>query len=104
MRRVFSILLLAGFTAVVLGACSGVGGGVRTSVYHHGYYGHGGWWGYRPYIDRRPIIIPPDRGDDAVNLPVYPDSGGGGFEAMPLPAEPMMDFDMGMPDMMDFGM
>jgi len=103
MKRLFLILLFAGLIAVMLAACAG--GGVRTRIFYHGNYGYGGWWGHRTYIDRRPIILPPDYGDrDAVNLPVYPDTGQPEFEATPLPAEPFMDMDMGMPEMIDMGM
>jgi len=68
------------------------------------HYGFGGWRGFPRYVDRRPIIVvPPETEDkDAVNLPVYPDTGGPDLEATSLPAEP--DIDMGMPEGMDLGM
>jgi len=114
MKKLIITILLAGFGAGFLSACAGGGSG---RVIYHNNYGYGGWWGHRTWIDRRPIIVPPpDSGDkEAVNLPVYPDNGGPGLEAMPHPvepppepmmepmAEPMMDMDMGMPEMMDFG-
>lgn len=101
MKRVFSAILLTGIFAVMLGACAGGG---SSRVYYHSHYGYGPWWGHRTYIDRRPIILPPDD-RDAVNLPVHPDTGPPEFEATPLPAEPMMDnMDMGMPEPMDMDM
>jgi len=39
---------------------------------------------------------------EAVNLPVYPDTGAPELEATPLPSDP--DIDMGMPEEMDLGM
>jgi hypothetical protein len=46
------------------------------------------------------LPFPEDR-DDAVNLPVYPEPEIPLPEAMPLPVEPMMEMDMGMPDFLD---
>lgn len=100
MRKRLTTFVLAVLAAGVLSACAGGGG---SAVYRH-HYGYGGWWGYGPYIDRRPIrpviVLPPP--DDAVNLPVYPDPGPPQFEAVPLPAEPMPD--MGMPQTMDLAL
>lgn len=108
--RIISIALSV-FILAFLSACAGgrEGRGGRVVYQHH--YGYGGWWGYPGYIDRRPIIVPPEPGvppgpgdGGAVNLPVYPDTGAPGFEAMPQIEPPMMEMDMGMPELMDMGM
>lgn len=100
MNKLILTILLGGFVVGLLSACAGGG----SSVVYRNHYGYGGWWGHSRYVDRRPIVVvPPDPGDkEAVNLPVYPDTGTPEVEARPLPAEPDIDIDMGMPEAMDF--
>ena len=99
MKKLIVTIVLAGFVLAILSACGGGGGG---RAYYNGYYGHGAWGGYPGYVDRRPIVVPPDGGGDleAVQLPEHPIDMGGP-EAMPM--EPMMEMDMGMPDI-DLGL
>lgn len=103
MKKFIVNILIAGFLCLMLSACGGGGyGGGRT--YYRGHYGYGAWHGYPRYIDRRPIVVPPpDPGFDrpeAVQLP-EPPVDMPGPEAMPM--EPMMNMDMGMPEM-DIGL
>ena len=100
MKNVVLILLLSGFLTGLLSSCAGGGGSV---VYRHNY-GFGGWRGYHGYVDRRPIVVVPPGPEDkdgAANLPVYPDNESPKLEAVPFEQEPMMDMDMGMPDLLD---
>lgn len=110
MKRILCMVFVVGMLLMLAGCGGGVGGG----VYYRNVPRHSPWWGFGGYYGRDRIIVVPDPGDkEAVNLPVYPDTGGPELEAVPLPVEPMpdlpaemdlppepmmMDMDMGMPE------
>ncbi len=102
MKKITVSILLAGTLAGSLASCAG-GSGASGGVIYRNHYGYNSWWGYPGYRDSV-IVVPPDPGDrEAVNLPVYPETEAPMPEQMPLPVEPDMDDDMGMPDI-DAGM
>ena len=100
MKKLIVYLLLAGFVISFLSACGGGGyGGGRA--YFRSDYGYGAWRGYPEYIGRPPIDMPPpDPGFDRPEAVHLPEPGPPIDMPMPeaMPMEPMMDMDMGMPE------
>jgi len=94
MKKILCMVFVVGMLSMLAGCGGGVGGG----VYYRNVPRYSPWWGYGGYYRRDRIIVAPNPDEkEAVNLPVYPDTGGPELEAVPLPTEPGPDIPMEMP-------